>query len=760
MARSRIMSLSAGIDGAALTVMLGAALAGFWPAFGGPAFLRPVLIGLVAGAGIAWLGAWRRWSAVTVVTATIGAYFLLGTAAGLWTHGIAQIIPTVDCLRTLVFSSVGVWKQFVTASTPLGSFYSFMLVPFILALVAAVAAFTAAWRSKPVLALIPIGVLTGAVILLGTTRPFFPTVQALCLALPAVAWLAWRAAAGGATRETGVAAHSRLLRGGALVLAAGLVAGTAGAFFAEDQDREVIRRHVVPPLNTQTYASPLVSYRNLVDPKGQGDATLFTVEGWNKDLLLRLAVMDTYDGMVYNVGLASGASRYDRVGPDLAGDSVTVSPRATPAAVTVTVDQYAGVWVPSVSQMETLTFTGARTEALTQALYYNPSADALIDPVGLGTGVAYTLTAAVDPARPTTDTPLMQVALPKPAWVPDAVKGLAAQWAGTDKSPLKRVDNIVTKLATTGYFSHGLESEDPSLPGHSSNRIATLLDKPAHMIGDDEQYAVAAALLLGEAGIPARVVLGFRVGGDSQFSGTTWTVTGSDAHAWIEVPFQGLGWVPFFPTPDKNQEPRAEDSRAKAKPRPQVLQPPPPINASQDDVPQSTPDPRDDKEKEDKPTEVDWGRIAWIVGLSAGPPLIILTPLLIILALKASRTKRRKKTADLAGRMALGWQEVLDRATDLGTIIPPTATRREAGTVLQRVYGAEEATRLANLADRGTFAPVAPTPEQASQLWTGVTGLTASLGHSVSWWRRLTARVSVASLRRHPIPNVAAEEFA
>jgi Transglutaminase-like superfamily len=62
-----------------------------------------------------------------------------------------------------------------------------------------------------------------------------------------------------------------------------------------------------------------------------------------------------------------------------------------------------------------------------------------------------------------------------------------------------------------------------------------------------QHFAGAAALLLRLAGVPARVVVGFATGvrqRDGRFE-----VRDVDAHAWIEVYFQGYGWVAFNPTP-------------------------------------------------------------------------------------------------------------------------------------------------------------------------------------------------------------------
>jgi hypothetical protein len=62
-----------------------------------------------------------------------------------------------------------------------------------------------------------------------------------------------------------------------------------------------------------------------------------------------------------------------------------------------------------------------------------------------------------------------------------------------------------------------------------------------------QHFAGAAALLLRVAGVPTRVVVGFATG--EQVNNNTWAVRDEDAHAWIEVYFPGVGWVPFNPTP-------------------------------------------------------------------------------------------------------------------------------------------------------------------------------------------------------------------
>jgi protein-glutamine gamma-glutamyltransferase len=66
-------------------------------------------------------------------------------------------------------------------------------------------------------------------------------------------------------------------------------------------------------------------------------------------------------------------------------------------------------------------------------------------------------------------------------------------------------------------------------------------------IGYCQQFSGAMALMLRMIGIPARVASGFSPGTPSD-SGT-YVVRDLDAHSWVEVYFNGIGWVPFDPTP-------------------------------------------------------------------------------------------------------------------------------------------------------------------------------------------------------------------
>jgi transglutaminase-like putative cysteine protease len=84
--------------------------------------------------------------------------------------------------------------------------------------------------------------------------------------------------------------------------------------------------------------------------------------------------------------------------------------------------------------------------------------------------------------------------------------------------------------------------------GHSTSAIEAFLRQ---RVGYCEQFAGTFAAMARSLGIPARVAVGYTPG-IAQADGSR-VVLGRNAHAWPEVWFDGLGWVPFEPTPGRGE---------------------------------------------------------------------------------------------------------------------------------------------------------------------------------------------------------------
>jgi transglutaminase-like putative cysteine protease len=106
-------------------------------------------------------------------------------------------------------------------------------------------------------------------------------------------------------------------------------------------------------------------------------------------------------------------------------------------------------------------------------------------------------------------------------------------------------------LALQNYFrGFTYDASVPARAGHSAIRQFL-----AERRGFCQQFAGTFAVFARALGLPSRVAIGFTPGerrDDGRFY-----VQGKHAHAWPEVYFAGVGWVPFEPTPTRGN-PAAE----------------------------------------------------------------------------------------------------------------------------------------------------------------------------------------------------------
>src|SRR5690606_646211 len=75
--------------------------------------------------------------------------------------------------------------------------------------------------------------------------------------------------------------------------------------------------------------------------------------------------------------------------------------------------------------------------------------------------------------------------------------------------------------------------------------------------GHCEFYSTAMAVMPRTLGVPTRNVTGF-IGGTYNRFAETYSVRQGDAHSWVEVHIDGLGWTRFDPTPPSSSAPRSE----------------------------------------------------------------------------------------------------------------------------------------------------------------------------------------------------------
>ncbi|MCX7711066.1 MAG: transglutaminase-like domain-containing protein [Clostridia bacterium] len=123
-----------------------------------------------------------------------------------------------------------------------------------------------------------------------------------------------------------------------------------------------------------------------------------------------------------------------------------------------------------------------------------------------------------------------------PSRISDLAKSITAK-ANTDYDKVKAIEEYLSK-----NFPYTLATK-----ATPKNR-----DFVDYFLFDIKQgyctyYASSMAVMVRSIGIPARYVEGYVVPSRTQ-SANTYEVTNEQAHAWVEVYFEGFGWLPFEPT--------------------------------------------------------------------------------------------------------------------------------------------------------------------------------------------------------------------
>ncbi|MBP1043902.1 transglutaminase domain-containing protein [Vagococcus sp. BWB3-3] len=134
-----------------------------------------------------------------------------------------------------------------------------------------------------------------------------------------------------------------------------------------------------------------------------------------------------------------------------------------------------------------------------------------------------------------------------PDRLPERVVELANQITANSSTGYERVKAIEDYLKNTGNFRYSME-EAETVPTDQDYVDFFLFES---QVGYCEHFSSSMVVLARALGIPARWAKGFSEGRVTQShdDGTkTYSITNENAHAWPEIYFQGVGWVPFEPT--------------------------------------------------------------------------------------------------------------------------------------------------------------------------------------------------------------------
>ena len=133
--------------------------------------------------------------------------------------------------------------------------------------------------------------------------------------------------------------------------------------------------------------------------------------------------------------------------------------------------------------------------------------------------------------------------LPAPSPELDYLGQRAAAICALARTDVARVEALVEYFKRD--FEYSLVSSD--FPG-----LRAAVEFVRRRKGHCTHFASATALMLRTLGMPARVATGFVTGDWSEKEGC-FAVSTKNAHAWVEVHYEGIGWVTYDPTPSERR---------------------------------------------------------------------------------------------------------------------------------------------------------------------------------------------------------------
>ena len=252
--------------------------------------------------------------------------------------------------------------------------------------------------------------------------------------------------------------------------------------------------------------------------------------------------------------------------------------------------------------------------------------------------------------------------------LPSSVKDLA------DRITAGKTGAYEKAQAISSYFTddrNGFVYSLDTAPADGRDALVSFLDTKK---GFCQQFAAAAAALMREERLPSRVVLGYTH--QAPDDSGKFTVTTSDAHAWVEVYFTGVGWIAFDPTPLGGTDttrtvtlPWAPHVTAGASASPSQASNPlrgPSHNNQQTAAAQPTAAQASATARAGLP----WAAIGLVLGGALLVMLLVTGPHLI----RARQRRSRLDRARLTGNPEPIWHELAATATDRGALWPDTVT--------------------------------------------------------------------------------------
>ena len=211
--------------------------------------------------------------------------------------------------------------------------------------------------------------------------------------------------------------------------------------------------------------------------------------------------------------------------------------------------------VPAHHPTDAKSFLLPAGAALSRGYLFIDRTGSLFNPTRNNSKIRYEGTARMSLATPadlraaSTDFPpeIREDYLQLPPKIDPRIKKLAMDVTARQTNDYDRAAEIRRYLI--GHYSYTLDLTGPT--GRNPDPLGYFLFT-SHA-GHCEYFATAMTVMLRSIDVPARYVTGF-LPGEYNDVGGDYIIRGSDAHAWVEVFFNGYGWITFDPTPPSNEQ--------------------------------------------------------------------------------------------------------------------------------------------------------------------------------------------------------------
>lgn len=404
---------------------------------------------------------------------------------------------------------------------------------------------------------------------------------------------------------------------------------------------------------------------------------------------LRIATLSRFDGRVWSPDEADVQPLEDGFGDADWSDAIETVDRRT----SIRINGISSSWLP-------VPYPATKIVGASSAWDVMPLNRTVVSDTQNAVGEDYTVTSAA--IQPTLEQIRAADAVadgPPEEEVPETIAATAAEVTAGAETDYDRL--IAMQDWFRSRFSYSLDAPvEGNFDGTGSEAVEAFLEARS---GYCIHFAGAFALMAQALDMPVRIVVGYlpgRLTEDTRGDESIYVVSSDQLHAWPEVRFNGIGWVPFEPTASLGVPTGFQPATTTGDTNIDPTAPAP--SAAPTTAPTSGP--QVDRDQGDT-SSADGGALRQldptpVLLVSLGVLIVILLPASTRLAMRAARRARARR-----GDALVAWRELRDTLVDLRLPVSDADTPRMRGVgVVERGADAAAVHMLVSAVEHASFA--------------------------------------------------------